>query len=44
MSRVIANMSMSLDGFIADPDDGVGLLFTWMAHADPSSPKPRTQE
>lgn len=27
MTRVIANMSMSLDGFIADEDDGVGELF-----------------
>ncbi|MCX5042205.1 dihydrofolate reductase family protein [Aldersonia sp. NBC_00410] len=29
MAIVIANMSMSLDGFIADPDDGVDLLFEW---------------
>lgn len=26
---MIANLSMSLDGFIADPDDGVGELFGW---------------
>lgn len=35
MSRtaaVIANLSMSLDGFIADRDDGVGELFGWYAN------------
>jgi dihydrofolate reductase len=34
MSMVIADMSMSLDGFIADPDDGVGPLFDWYADGD----------
>ncbi len=29
MGTVIANMSMSLDGFIADPSDEVGPLFDW---------------
>jgi len=29
MSKVIAIMSMSLDGFVADPDDGVGEVFDW---------------
>ena len=29
MSRVIAGFSMSLDGFVADPDDGVGQVFKW---------------
>lgn len=29
MSRVIAGFSMSLDGFVADPDDGVDLVFKW---------------
>jgi dihydrofolate reductase len=29
MGTVIADMSVSLDGFIADPDDGVGPLFDW---------------
>lgn len=29
MSRVIAGFSMSLDGFIADPDDGVEEVFKW---------------
>jgi dihydrofolate reductase len=29
MSKVIAIMSMSLDGFVADPDGGVGEVFDW---------------
>lgn len=29
MSKVIAGFSMSLDGFVADPDDGVGQVFKW---------------
>lgn len=29
MATVVANMSMSLDGFIADPSDGVEHLFGW---------------
>jgi dihydrofolate reductase len=29
MAEVVANMSMSLDGFIADPHDEVGPLFEW---------------
>lgn len=29
MSTVVADMTMSLDGFIADPDDGVADLFGW---------------
>ena len=29
MGKVIADMSMSLDGFIADPHDAVGALFDW---------------
>jgi dihydrofolate reductase len=29
MGTVVTDMSMSLDGFIADPDDGVGPLFDW---------------
>jgi dihydrofolate reductase len=28
---VIANLSMSLDGFIADPNDGVPVIFDWYA-------------
>ena len=29
MSKVVALMSMSLDGFVADPTDGVGEVFDW---------------
>lgn len=29
MSKLIAVMSMSLDGFVADPDDGVNEVFDW---------------
>jgi len=29
MSQVIAGFSMSLDGFVADPDDGVEQVFKW---------------
>jgi hypothetical protein len=28
MSKVVAIMSMSLDGFVADPNDGVGQVST----------------
>ncbi len=29
MSKVVAIMSMSLDGFVADPKDGVAEVFDW---------------
>jgi dihydrofolate reductase len=29
MGKVVSHMTMSLDGFIADPDDGVAELFGW---------------
>lgn len=29
MSKVIAGFSMSLDGFVADPDDGPEQVFEW---------------
>jgi dihydrofolate reductase len=38
MSKVIANMSMSLDGFIADPADGCDELFGWMGNGDVELP------
>ncbi len=38
MARVIANMSMSLDGFIADPHDDVGPLFDWYTGGDVTTP------
>jgi len=33
MSKVIAVMSMSLDGFVATLDDGVGEVFDWYFHS-----------
>jgi dihydrofolate reductase len=36
--KVIANMSMSLDGFIADPADGIDQLFGWMGSGDVEVP------
>ncbi|GAA1529547.1 dihydrofolate reductase family protein [Actinomadura kijaniata] len=38
MGKVIANMSMSLDGFIADPADGIDQLFGWMGSGDVEVP------
>jgi len=38
MSKVIANMSMSLDGYIADPADGIDELFGWMGSGDVEVP------
>jgi dihydrofolate reductase len=29
MSKLVAIMSMSLDGYVADPNDGVGEVFNW---------------
>ncbi|MFZ0088024.1 MAG: dihydrofolate reductase family protein [Solirubrobacteraceae bacterium] len=40
MSTVVADMSMSLDGFVADPHDGVDRIFTWYGKAQP--PRPAT--
>jgi dihydrofolate reductase len=34
MGRVISHMTMSLDGYVADPDDQVGELFDWYQAGD----------
>ena len=34
MARVVANMSVSLDGFVADAGDGVGEVFSWYRKGD----------
>lgn len=34
MSKVTANMSMSLDGFVNHPTDGVATLFGWYSRGD----------
>jgi dihydrofolate reductase len=33
MSKVVAIMSMSLDGYVADVDDGVAEVFDWYEHS-----------
>ena len=33
MSKIVALMSMSLDGFVADPNDGVAEVFDWYFHS-----------
>ncbi|MCP2335030.1 dihydrofolate reductase family protein [Actinomadura rupiterrae] len=38
MGKVIANMSMSLDGFIADTADGIDNLFGWMGNGEVEVP------
>lgn len=44
MATVIANMSMSLDGFVADPDDGTEHLFGWYFGGDVEVGPFRTSE
>ncbi|MGY6658143.1 dihydrofolate reductase family protein [Amycolatopsis sp. TRM77291] len=34
MGKVVADMSMSLDGFVADPSDGVDKVFGWYGTGD----------
>jgi dihydrofolate reductase len=45
MATVVADMSMSLDGFVAGPDDDVTQVFSWMALGDVTleSTNPETQ-
>ena len=38
MSKIIALMSMSLDGFVADPNDGVEEVFNWYFSGDVEVP------
>ena len=40
MGKVFTHMTMSLDGFIADPEDGIGELFEWYESGDVSVPSP----
>jgi dihydrofolate reductase len=35
-SIVVADMSVSLDGFVADPDDGVDRVFAWYGKPQPA--------
>ena len=34
MSKVVAIMSMSLDGYVADANDGVAEVFDWYSSGD----------
>lgn len=38
MGKVITGFAMSLDGFIADSEDGVGQLFQWLSNGDTALP------
>ena len=38
MSKVYTHMTMSLDGFIADPQDGIDELFGWYGAGDVTVP------
>ncbi|HEX8753125.1 MAG TPA: dihydrofolate reductase family protein [Solirubrobacterales bacterium] len=38
MGKVLAEMSMSLDGYVADPDDGVKALHAWYGSGDVETP------
>lgn len=40
MGRVLTHMTMSLDGFVADPKDQVGELFEWYGAGDVTVPSP----
>lgn len=40
MSKVISQASMSLDGFIAKPDNTIGRLFDWLQNGDVEIPTP----
>ena len=42
MGNVITNFTMSLDGFIAGPDDDIRPLFKWFGSGDTSLPVPKT--
>lgn len=43
MATVVANMSMSLDGFVADPSDSVEHLFGWYGNGDVAVQTPDPQ-
>lgn len=41
MGKVVANASMSLDGYIAKQDNTIGLLFDWLQNGDVEVISPR---
>ena len=42
MAKVVSSFTMSLDGFIAGPNDDVGPLFKWYTSGDSAFPLPHT--
>ena len=42
MAKVVALMSMSLDGYVADPNDGVDEVFDWYSSGDVEVPTSST--
>lgn len=38
MATILAEMSMSLDGYVADPNDGVDALHAWYVNGDVETP------
>ena len=42
MGKIISEFTMSLDGFIAGPDDDVQRLFAWYSSGDTPFPVPGT--
>ena len=40
MGRILSHMTMSLDGYIAQPDDQIGELFDWYEAGDVTIPNP----
>jgi len=42
MGKVMAGFTMSLDGFVADPNDDVSLVFKWYSAGDVDFPLPGT--
>ena len=43
MTKVVAFMSMSLDGYVADENDGVDEVFDWYSSGDVEIPMPSTR-
>ena len=43
MTKVVAIMSMSLDGYVADANDGVAEVFDWYFSGDVEIPMPNTR-
>jgi len=42
MAKVVSSFTMSLDGFIAEPNDDVGRFFKWYTNGDTPFPLPNS--